>query len=174
MKLAAILTLVATSLAIPAPHRFGGGGFNPNTISPSTTSTVNPSNPGATNPSTSSTGTIDPSLVPAFGIQAGVPSASQPGSCQGANDINIPCQCPPSTDAFIQRLQQFAAAGNAFGIPITFSTDVSDMSVQTQLNRINACINTLQNFDDTTKGAGCPAASAPNFSAVQASLERQL
>lgn len=118
--------------------------------------------------------TIDPTLVPTFGIISGIPSTSQPGSCQGANDVDIPCQCPPNSDAFIQRLDQFTSAGNAFGIPINFSTDVNDMSVETQLDRINACIITLQNFDDTAEGEGCPAASAPNFITMQTSLLQQV
>lgn len=114
--------------------------------------------------------TINPSLVPAFGIVPGIPSVSQLGSCQGANDVNIPCTCPPSIDPFIQRLEQFTSAGNTFGIPLSFSNDAGDMSVSTQLDRVNACIITLQNFNDTVLGAGCPAASAPNFIAIQASL----
>lgn len=118
--------------------------------------------------------TIDPSLVPAFGIVPGILSVSQLGSCQGANDINIPCSCPPSIDAFIQRLEQFTSAGNAFGIPLSFSNDVGDLSGSTQLDRVNACIITLQNFDDTVLGAGCPAASASTFIAMQESLLQEL
>ncbi|KIW86678.1 uncharacterized protein Z519_12733 [Cladophialophora bantiana CBS 173.52] len=117
---------------------------------------------------------IDSVLVPTFGIVRGIPSSSQPGSCQGANGINIPCLCPPDMDAFIQRLEQFTSAGKAFDIPVKFSRDVNDMSVATQLDRVNACIVTLQNFDDTIKGAGCPAASAPNFTTMQTILLQQL
>jgi hypothetical protein len=113
---------------------------------------------------------IDPTLVPAFGIVPGIPSISQPGSCQGANGINIPCPCPPDRDEFIQRLEQFSSAGKAFDIPLSFSTDMDDMSYATQLERVDACIITLQNFDNTVKGAGCPAASAPNFITLQAGL----
>ncbi len=118
--------------------------------------------------------TIDAELVPTFGIVAGVPSVSQLGSCQGADGIDIPCGCPPNMAPFIQRLEQFTAAGEAFDVPLTFSKDSTDMSPATQLDRVNACIITLQNFDNTVKGAGCPAASAPNFIALQAELLQQL
>jgi hypothetical protein len=47
---------------------------------------------------------------------------------------------------------------------------MDDMSYATQLERVDACIITLQNFDNTVKGAGCPAASAPNFITLQAGL----
>jgi hypothetical protein len=114
---------------------------------------------------------IDSTLVPFFGIEAGVPSATQPGSCQGANNVNIPCSCPPAWDQFVERLQQFVSAGNVFGIPIIFPTD---NSIQSQLSRIDACIDTLQNMDDSALGEGCPIAAAPSFSAIQASLLQQL
>lgn len=115
-------------------------------------------------------------LVPGFGTTPGIPSTSQLGSCEnfppdsGDAETNIPCQCPPDRTAFIQRLEQFSAAGNAFGIPVRFSTDVNDMSIPTQLDRINACLVTLQNFDNTAFGVGCPAASAPTFVGIQESL----
>jgi hypothetical protein len=41
---------------------------------------------------------------PFFGIEAGVPSSTQPGSCQSANNANIPCSCPPPWDEFVERL----------------------------------------------------------------------
>ena len=115
--------------------------------------------------------TLESALVPYFGIEAGVPSTTQLGSCQGANNINIPCQCPPAWDDFIQRLEQFASAGNAFGIPVSFPVDDS---IQSQLDRINACIATLQNIDDVALGEGCPMAAAPNFKDIQTSLLQQL
>ena len=117
---------------------------------------------------------IDPTLVPEFGIVPGIPSTSQLGSCQGANGINIPCPCPPDRNAFIQRLEQFASVGMAFDVPLNFSTDIGDMSYATQLDRVDACLITLQNFDNTVKGAGCPAASAPNFITLQAMLLQEL
>ncbi|MCJ1472127.1 hypothetical protein MMC13_000774 [Lambiella insularis] len=82
--------------------------------------------------------TIDPTLVPAFGIVPGIPSTSQPGSYQGANGTNIPCPCPPDRDTFVQRLEQFNAVGKAFDLPLNFSTDVSDMTAATQLGRVDA------------------------------------
>jgi hypothetical protein len=115
----------------------------------------------------SATAMINPALVPLFGIEANIYSTTQPGSCVGFNNINIPCTCPPPRDEFIDRLQQFVSAGTAFGIPIAFPTDDS---IQSQLDRIDACIDTLQSFDNTTPGEGCPIAAAPNFSATQASL----
>ena len=118
--------------------------------------------------------TIDSSLIPDFGVTPGIPSASQPGSCEGANGVNIPCLCPPDVTDFVQRLDQFSSAGNVFDTVLNFSNDVNDMSLQTQLNRIDACIITLQNFDNTIKGAGCPVASAPNFIAIQDSLLQQI
>jgi hypothetical protein len=114
---------------------------------------------------------IEQTLIPAFGIDSGIPSVKQLGSCQGANDIDIPCQCPPTLDNFAARLSQFVAAGDVFGIEIAFPTD---SSVQSQLARIDACIDTLQNMDDTVLGQGCPIAAAPNFGAIQASLLQQL
>ena len=119
----------------------------------------------------SSTIIIDSALVPSFGVEAGIPSTTQQGSCQGANSVNIPCQCPPVWDEFIERLQQFVSAGNAFGIAVTFPIDTS---IQSQLARINACIDTLQSIDNAALGEGCPIAAAPNFSAIQASLLQQL
>lgn len=110
---------------------------------------------------------IDLALIPSFGIEAGIPSTTQPGSCQGAGNVNIPCQCPPAWDEFIERLAQFVSVGNAFGVPVTFPTDDS---IQSQLDRIDACIDALQNVDGTALGEGCPIAAAPNFSAIRANL----
>ena len=118
--------------------------------------------------------TIDPILVPEFGIVRGIPSTSQPGSCQGANGINIPHPCPPDREAFGQRLEQFSAEGEALDTPLNFLRNATDVSYVTQLNRIDACIITLQNFDNTVQAAGCPAASALNFTALQAILLQQL
>ena len=133
-----ILALGATALALPAPQ--------------SVVVTID---------------SINSALIPPFGLEAGILSTTQPGSCLGANNINIPCQCPPPLDEFTERLEQFVSAGNAFGIPVTFPID---NSIQSQLDRIDACIDTLQSFDDTTLGEGCPIAAALNFSAIQAEL----
>jgi hypothetical protein len=119
----------------------------------------------------SNTVIIDSSLVPSFGIDAGILSTTQVGSCEGANNINIPCQCPPARDEFIERLEQFVSAGSTFGISIAFP---KDNSIKSQLARIDASIDTLQNIDNTALGEGCPKAAAPNFSAVQAILLQQL
>ena len=77
-------------------------------------------------------------------------------------------------DVFNQLLEQFVSAGQAFDVPLRFSKDTNDMTPATQLDRVNACIVTLQNFDNTVKGAGCPAASAPNFITLQATFLQQL
>jgi hypothetical protein len=114
---------------------------------------------------------LNTDLIPDFGVTSGIPSTTQLGSCQGADDTNIPCQCPPNLDVFITRLEQFVDAGNAFGIPVTFPTDDS---IQSQLDRVDACISTLQNIDNIALGEGCPIAAAPNFSAQQATLLQQL
>ena len=113
------------------------------------------------------TDVIDASFIPPFGAVSGIPSATQPGSCQGASNINIPCQCPPNKDVFQARLTEFVSAGSAFGITVSFPTD---NSVQSQLERVNACIVTLQNIDNTVLGEGCPIAAAPNFSSLQEGL----
>ncbi|KAF2178774.1 hypothetical protein K469DRAFT_695106 [Zopfia rhizophila CBS 207.26] len=46
---------------------------------------------------------IDLSLIPAFGLAAGQdPNGS--GSCVGANNILIPCFCPPDREEFIEKI----------------------------------------------------------------------
>jgi hypothetical protein len=76
----------------------------------------------------------------------------------------ISCQCLLSPELFLERLEQFVAVGNAAGVPVSFPTDYS---VQSRPARIDACIDTLQSFDDVL-GEGCPIAAAPYFSALQA------
>ena len=102
---------------------------------------------------------VDPALVPDFGVTPGIPSTTQPGSCQGLNGVNIPCNCPPSREAFLARLNQFVNAGTAgnSGIPISFPEGNDPASITAQNN---ALVNTFQNFDDAGKGQGCPQAAA--------------
>lgn len=113
-------------------------------------------------------GSIDPSLVPEFGQQAGLhPDGT--GNCKADSGTTIPCKCPPDRDAFISKLEEFVNAGSFFGLlAAPFPTSNSN---QDALTRIDTIISTLQNFDGSS-GAGCPAASAPNFSSVQCNLLR--
>lgn len=118
-------------------------------------------------------GAISESVIPDFGLTAGVPSKSQPGSCVGANNINIPCTCPPTKAAVASTLATFVSRGKAGSVPITFP-DTGDKSLAANRARINAIVNTLQNlnFDKTGRtGDGCPAASFPDLAAVQKKLQ---
>ena len=110
-------------------------------------------------------GTVDPNLVPQFGVTAGQ-GADGTGNCQGVNGKAIPCFCPPDRNAFIQKMQQFVSAGNALGTPVSFPTDNSAAS---QKQRIETAIITLQNFNGTP-GVGCPAAST-TFVQQQAAIQ---
>ncbi|MCJ1323911.1 hypothetical protein MMC10_000573 [Thelotrema lepadinum] len=113
--------------------------------------------PGASNNSTTAgtpSGSVNPNLVPQFGVTAGQDKSSA-GTCLGINNVRIPCTCPPDRDQFISKLSQFVAAGNAFGTKTPFPTDDSKKS---QVSRIQTSIVALQNFDGQP-GKGCPAAS---------------
>ncbi|KAK6832851.1 hypothetical protein PG987_007545 [Apiospora arundinis] len=119
------------------------------------------------------TGPISESVIPDYGITAGQPSKAQPGSCLGANGINIPCTCPPSKATVASTLTTFVSRGKAGSVPISFP-DASDTSLAANRARINAIVNTLQNFnfDKTGRtGDGCPAASFPDLAAVQKKLQ---
>jgi hypothetical protein len=107
--------------------------------------------------------TINPLLVPAFGVTKGVPV---PGTadCQGEQGRAIPCFCPPNPLDFLQKLD-FAVNQNGssvLGTPIRFNNDINDQSEATLKDRATACVIVLQNFNGSF-GVGCPAASAPNF-----------
>ncbi|KAK8064181.1 hypothetical protein PG996_008833 [Apiospora saccharicola] len=120
------------------------------------------------------TGAISESVIPDFGLTAGVPSKSQPGSCVGANNINIPCTCPPSKAAAAAALTTFVSRGKAGSVPVAFPDPARDASLAANRARINAIVNTLQNlnFDKTGRtGDGCPAASFPGLAAVQKKLQ---
>ncbi|KAK6815822.1 hypothetical protein PG987_016588 [Apiospora arundinis] len=109
----------------------------------------NNGNGNAAPPAKNATGPISESVIPDYGITAGQPSKAQPGSCLGANGINIPAPCPSRSPTRATR----SAANRA---------------------RINAIVNTLQNFnfDKTGRtGDGCPAASFPDLAAVQKKLQ---
>ncbi|ORY68999.1 uncharacterized protein BCR38DRAFT_425015 [Pseudomassariella vexata] len=154
MKFAIFLTcLAATALALPAPSNSNNG-------------TSGGSNNG-------SNGAITASIIPDFGVTAGIQSADQSGSCVGVDNKNIPCECPPSKEAFAQTLSTFVSRGVAGASAIEFSTNFTDQSAVTNLARVNAMINTLQNFnfDKTGRtGDGCPAVSAPNLGTIRTQL----
>ena len=119
------------------------------------------------------TGPISESAIPDYGLAAGVPSRSQPGSCVGANNINIPCACPPSKAAAASALTAFVARGRAGRVPVAFP-GAADTSLAANRARVDAVVNTLQNFNfDRTgrAGDGCPAASFPALAAVQRRLQ---
>lgn len=121
------------------------------------------SQPAANSAAAASTGgtggTITDAQVPDFGVTAGVPDPKQAGSCLGLGGATIPCFCPPPRDEFIARLNEVVAAGNAFGHPAVFPTDNSAASAAA---RKNALIVTMQNFNGTASGVGCPSKAA-NF-----------
>ncbi|KAF2800537.1 hypothetical protein K505DRAFT_320415 [Melanomma pulvis-pyrius CBS 109.77] len=98
-------------------------------------------------------GSFDASLVPEFGVQAGI-GPDGAGNCVGNGGKLIPCQCPPDRDAFIQKVGAAVAAGNSEGVPVEFPTDNSSASKKA---RIQTAIVVLQNLNG--KGVGCPAAA---------------
>ena len=188
----ALIALAASALAAPAltprdPQRGrhgNHGSANQPVTAPATTpvaaaqNLANPSasqvNPGASQPTGVPTaaaanpagsaaattgGPIPDNLVPQFGVTPGIPDPNQAGSCLGFNNAVIPCFCPPPRDQFIDRLNEIVAAGQAFGHPAQFPTDDSAAS---QAARLNALTVTMQNFNNTASGVGCPKAAA-NF-----------
>ncbi|KAG7444203.1 uncharacterized protein BT62DRAFT_934381 [Guyanagaster necrorhizus] len=119
--------------------------------------------------------TVDPSLVPEFGIEAGV-NPSGTGNCDGTtgadgNPVLIPCSCPPERTSFIKSLSANVAAGHAVNntaVAIDFPTDNSTAS---QITRITAVLISLQNLEGP--GVGCPASSTTLLAQMKA-LQAQL
>lgn len=113
---------------------------------------------------------VDLSLVPQFGVQAGV-NPTGTGDCDGIPNaqgvpIKIPCICPPDRDSFIAALNANVAAGHAVnntGIAVTFPMDNSKAS---QLARLTAATITLQNLRGP--GVGCPQAATTFGAQAQA------
>ncbi|PVH90628.1 hypothetical protein DM02DRAFT_420942 [Periconia macrospinosa] len=104
---------------------------------------------------------IDPSLIPDFGLMAGQdPNGS--GSCAGANNILIPCFCPPDREEFIEKVNSAVASGNFLGTPVTFNVNPLAQSNKDKFDRATTCLIVLQSFNGT-RGVGCPAASAPTI-----------
>ena len=121
--------------------------------------TTTTSSPTATS---AATGSVNAALVPDFGITAG--QGRQGNNCVGTNGVLIPCDCPPPKQQFIDKLNQFVQAGNAFRAPTPFPEDDSK---QSQIIRLQTSIITLQNLNGA--GVGCPAAST-TFLAQKAAL----
>ncbi|KAG8901747.1 hypothetical protein FRB99_005116 [Tulasnella sp. 403] len=110
---------------------------------------------------------VDPSIVPEFGIQAGV-NPTGTGDCDGFNGVKIPCICPPDRQLFLQDLNANIAAGhcvNNTAVNLNFPTD---SSLRSQIDRIGAVIVTLQNLRGP--GVGCPAVST-NLGSVRQQLQ---
>ncbi|TRM56943.1 hypothetical protein BD626DRAFT_635277 [Schizophyllum amplum] len=105
--------------------------------------------------------TVDPALVPEFGLEAGL-NPTGTGDCDGitgadGTPVKIPCQCPPDRDSFIQSLEANVAAGKVVNNPSVAVTFPEDNSTESQIARIQASLVTLQNLEGP--GKGCPAAS---------------
>ncbi|KAF9005475.1 hypothetical protein BDQ17DRAFT_1325024 [Cyathus striatus] len=100
---------------------------------------------------------VDPSLVPEFGLQAGL-NPTGTGDCDGITNaagqvVKIPCSCPPDRDAFIQSINENVNAGKVVNnptIPVSFPTDNSQAS---QLARLQTAIVTLQNLNGPGVGS---------------------
>lgn len=126
---------------------------------------------GASGGGNGTTGAVNPSLVPDFGVAPNTNAdAKQKGSCDGFAAASsavtlIPCSCPPSRGAFLAALDRAVAAGQTQGTPVTFNNDAADQSAATNRARATAMLVTLQNLNGP--GKGCPAASAPNFATQQ-------
>ncbi|KZP26344.1 hypothetical protein FIBSPDRAFT_782267 [Athelia psychrophila] len=114
---------------------------------------------------------VDASLVPQFGLAAGL-NPDGTGNCDGINGANgkpilIPCACPPDRDTFIASLNANVAAGHAVNNPSVAVTFPSGSDTASQTARIDASLVTLQNLNGS--GQGCPASST-TFSAQQAAI----
>jgi len=126
----------------------------------------------ATGAVTPSNVTLDESLVPQFGVQAGV-NPSGTGNCDGIDGANgqpilIPCACPPDRTSFIDEMSANVAAGFVINNPTVKLTFPLDNSTSSQLARLNAAAVTLQNLNGP--GQGCPVSST-TFSAQQKAIE---
>jgi len=151
-----------------------GGGNAPTTLitqtsaAPAATATATESSGGSTTGSTSSSAgssSVDASLIPPFGITAGVKASDGTANCAGDNNVDIPCTCPPALDTFVTDVEKFVAGGLSFP---------SGTSAQDQLTRLQTCIVTLQNFvGGAGSGVGCPIVST-TWKELQAQLEAEV
>ncbi|EXJ88735.1 hypothetical protein A1O1_05667 [Capronia coronata CBS 617.96] len=139
------------------------GSGDPPTSSPAQgSSSANPSPAGAS--SVASSGSVDTSLIPPFGITAGVKANDGTANCVGDGGKAIPCDCPPDSNTFVSALEDSVAAGAAFP-PGTSAAD--------QLTRLQTCIVTLQNFrGGAGSGVGCPIVST-TWKELQAQLQSE-
>lgn len=164
------LSLASAVLAVPAP----GGPGRELGLGGNCTTRPAPFAPGCGGGNSTAAGGITAAHIPDFGVEPGVPSAAQPGSCLGDGDKAIPCDCPPSKARFAAVLGTFVGRGRAGNDAVVFSTDFADQSAATNRDRISAMIVALQNlrFDDSGRsGDGCPLVAAPNFRAIGQQLE---
>ncbi|KZT69668.1 hypothetical protein DAEQUDRAFT_765257 [Daedalea quercina L-15889] len=112
---------------------------------------------------------VDDSLVPEFGVTAGIPDPAGSASCiNNSTGVLIPCACPMSRDSFIAELNKNVAAGMVVNNPSVAVSFPEDDSVTSQLTRLQACLVTLQNFNGS--GVGCPVA-ATDWVALQEEIE---
>ncbi|KAI0267545.1 hypothetical protein BGY98DRAFT_1023908 [Russula aff. rugulosa BPL654] len=115
---------------------------------------------------------VNEALVPQFGFSAGV-NPTGTGDCDGAvngangQPIKIPCSCPPDRATFIQSLNANVAAGHVLNNPSVSISFPEDNSTASQLARINAATDTLQNLNGP--GKGCPVVST-TFQAQAAAI----
>jgi len=113
---------------------------------------------------------VNPALVPEFGLAAGL-NPTGTGDCDGIPNaqgvpIKIPCSCPPDRNSFIQSLSANVAAGHAVNNPTIQLSFPTDNSKASKLARLNAAVVTLQNLRGP--GVGCPAASTTFTAQAQA------
>jgi hypothetical protein len=146
--------------AAAAPAASSPAAASPAAASPATASS-------APAPAASSTGGVDVSLVPEFGVTAGQ-DPDGTGNCIGINNVKIPCSCPPDRDTFIADLNANVAAGHATNNPSVAVSFPTGNTNQDAAARIEAAIVTLQNLNGS--GVGCPAAST-TFSAQLAAVQ---
>ncbi|KAG6900640.1 hypothetical protein C0993_006744 [Termitomyces sp. T159_Od127] len=115
---------------------------------------------------------VNPSLVPEFGVTAGV-NPTGTGDCDGTTNsagtvVKIPCSCPPDRASFLQSLNANVNAGKVVNNPSVSVTFPTDGSKDSQLARLQTAIVTLQNLNGA--GKGCPAAST-TFLAQQKAIQ---
>ncbi|KAJ7644462.1 hypothetical protein FB45DRAFT_975944 [Roridomyces roridus] len=126
--------------------------------------------PATTTPATAapSSALVDASLVPDFGVTAGVKDPAGSASCVGINGKLIPCTCPPSRDDFIASVSANVANGHDVNNPAIAAPFPTDDSIGSQVTRMQTLLSSLQNLNGA--GVGCPAVST-TFSAQLAALQ---
>ncbi|KAK0449430.1 hypothetical protein EV421DRAFT_1704819 [Armillaria borealis] len=153
---AASTTFVAQQKAIQQGTTAASATSSP--VASSSSSVTSSDNSAGTNTTESG---VDPSLVPEFGIEAGV-NPSGTGNCDGTTGADgkpvlIPCSCPPERDSFIKSLSANVAAGHGVNNTVVAIDFPTDNSTASQITRITAVLISLQNLEGP--GVGCPASS---------------